>query len=406
MSKPTHFTGQPVFTQLLSLIPRTVIRRLARHHQADRYCKRFKTYDHLVTLLFSTLHQCTSLREVITGIQAHNNRLKHVGLTTTPRRATLADANSRRPAAFFEDLYHALYQYHYGILPDSLRGRSKLDRLFIIDSTTVSLFSTVLASTGSFGLNGKKKGGIKAHLLVRAKDNLPCFIQLTEGSQNDRKFLPYINLPPGSIVVMDRGYKNYNRLRTWSEQKVNWITRPDARAVYEITGGNIVDNNDSANGVVADYKIDLGNPATVNLQPIQKARMVVFEDKLTGKIYEFITNDFRSAPLTIADLYKKRWQIETLFKRVKQNFNLYNFLGDSENAIRIQLWCTFIADLLVKVVKDKVARKRNWSMANLTGLIRIHLFTYINLTAFLRNPEKALLEYNDPMDESLLLFKT
>lgn len=406
MSKPTHFTGQPVFNQLLSLIPRSIIRRLVRQHQADRYCKKFKAYDHLVTLLFSTLHQCTSLREAITGIQAHNNRLKHVGLTATPRRTTLADANHRRPSAFFEDLYHQLYQYHYGCLPDSLRGNSKLDRLFIIDSTIISLFSAVLGSTGSFGLNGKKKGGIKAHLLVRAKDNLPCFIQLTEGARNDRKFLPYIHLPPGSIVVMDRGYKNYDRLRLWSRQKISWITRPDARAVYKITGGNIVKNSDTQAGVVADYTIDLGNPKTANVQPIQKARMVVFEDRLTDKIYEFITNDFRSAPLIIAELYKKRWQIETLFKRLKQNFNLYNFLGDSENAIRIQLWCTFIADLLVKVVKDKAARKRNWSMANLTGLIRLHLFTYINLAAFLQNPEKALLMFKDPADETLLLFKT
>ncbi len=406
MGKPKHFTGQPVFNQLLSLIPRPIIARLVRKYAADRYCKKFKTYDHLVTLLFSTLHQCTSLRELITGIQAHHSRLKHVGLTNTPRRATLADANSRRPAALFEELYHELYRCHYGDLPDSLRGTSKLDRLFIIDSTTVSLFSTVLTGTGSFGLNGKKKGGIKAHLLVRAKDNLPCFIRLTEGIQNDRRFLPYINLPPGSIVVMDRGYKNYNRLRSWSEQKISWITRPDARAVYDITGGYIVKDKDADAGVVADFLIDLGNPATADLQPIQKARMVVFEDRGNDKIYEFITNDFRSAPLTIADLYKKRWQIETLFKRIKQNFNLYNFLGDNENAIRIQLWCTFIADLLVKIVKDKTAKKRNWSMANLTGLVRLHLFTYINLKAFLTDPDSALLDYLDPVDEKLLLFKT
>jgi len=405
MNKTKHFTGQPIFNQLLSLIPRSVINRLVRKYQADRYCKKFRCYDHLVTMLFSTLQQCSSLRELTTGMQACYGRLKHLGLTHTPRRATLADANLRRPVGFFEDLYHELYSLHYGGLPDSLKGKTKLDRLFIIDATTVSLFSTVLAGAGSFGLNGKKKGGIKAHLLVRARDNVPCFVRLTEGIQNDRKFLPYVHLPEGSIVVMDRGYNKYGQLRSWTRQKVTWITRPDARAVYTIINEKGVDDKDVSAGITADYGIELGNPRTAHLQAIQKVRMIVLYDQLSQKTYEFITNDFRSAPRTIAALYKQRWQIETLFKRIKQNFNLHNFLGDSENAIRIQLWCTFIADLLIKITKDKAA-KRKWSMANLTGLVRLHLFTYIRLWYFLQHPDKALLAYEEPDEKQLLLFKT
>ena len=405
MCKPKHFTGQPIFSQLLSFIPRSVVNRLVRKYRADRYCKKFKGYDHLVTMLFCTLQQCTSLRELITGMQASYGRLKHLGLTHTPRRTTLADANSRRPVGFFEDLYHEIYRLHYGGLPDSLRGKTKLERLFIIDATTVSLFSTVLAGAGSFGLNGKKKGGIKAHLLVRAKDNVPCFVRLTEGKQNDQKFLPYVSVPERSIVVMDRGYKNYDQLRNWTTQKVTWITRPDARAVYSVGGGNVVSDKEGEAGIVADYFIDLGNPKTDHLQAIQRARMIVFDDKQSNKILEFITNDFRFKPCTIAELYKKRWQIETLFKRIKQNFNLHNFLGDNENAIRIQLWCTLIADLLIKITKDKT-KKRNWSMANLSGLVRLHLFTYIKLKYFLEHPDKALLEYEEPFNEQLLLFKT
>ena len=406
MDKPKHFAGQPIFNQLLFFIPRPLVNRLVRKYDADRYCKRFKSYDHLVTMLFSTLHQCSSLRELITGMQACYSRLKHLGLTHTPRRATVADANCRRSVNFFEDLYHELYRLHYGGLPDSLHGKSKLDRLFIIDATTISLFSTVLAGAGSFGLNGKKKGGIKAHLLVRAKDNVPCFLRLTEGKQNDRKFLPYVRLPKGSIVVMDRGYNNYGRLRSWTQQKVTWITRPDARAVYRIVHKKPIDEKQASCGIISDYCIALGNPHTVHLQAIQNVRMVVLYDQQTQTSYEFITNDFSSSALTIAQLYKKRWQIETLFKRVKQNFNLHNFLGDTENAIRIQLWCTFIADLLIKIIQDKTAKKRKWSMANLAGLIRLHLSTYINLRYFLENPDQALLVYEHPVEEQLQLFKT
>ncbi len=406
MSKINHFTGQPIFNQLLSLIPRPIVNKLVRRYNANRYCKKFKCYDHLVTMLFGSLHQCSSLRELITGMQVCCDRLKHLGLIHTPRRTTLADANSRRPVPFFEDLYHEIYKLHYGALPDSLREKSKLDRLFIIDFTTISLFSTVLAGAGSFGLNGKKKGGIKAHVLLRAKDNVPCFIRLTESKQNDRKFLPFVQLPTGSIVVMDRGYNNYKRLSDWTKQKVTWITRPDARAVFKIIEKKAVNEKDKQAGVIEDNIIELGNPRTAKLNAIQKVRMVIFFDKENQKLYEFITDNFKFTALTIADLYKKRWQIETLFKRLKQNFNLYNFLGDNENAIRIQLWCTLIADLLIKIVKDKTAKKRNWSMANLTGLIRLHLSTYINLRSFLENPEKSLMGYHDPMEEQLKLFVT
>ena len=405
MGKPKHFTGQPIFNQVLSLIPRSTVNRLIRKYKADRYCKKFKSHDHLVTMLFSTLQQCSSLRELITGMQACYGRLKHLGLSHTPRRTTLADANCRRPVGFFEDLYHELYRLHYGSLPDSLKGKKKFDRLFIIDATTVSLFSTVLAGAGSFGLNGKKKGGIKAHLLVRAKDNVPCFVRLTEAVQNDRTFLPYVHLPAGSIVAMDRGYNNYGQLRKWTHQKVTWITRPDARAVYNVTSEKHFDDKDASAGIIADYCIDLGNPKTSHLQAIQKVRLIKLYDQLNQKHYDFTTNDFKSAPRTIAALYKQRWQIETLFKRIKQNFNLHNFLGDNENAIRIQIWCTLIADLLIKITKDKTT-KRSWSMANLSGLIRLHLFTYIDLRYFLEYPDKALLEYEDPIDLQLLLFKT
>ena len=402
MGKPKHFTGQPVYTQLLSLIPRSTVNKLVRKYHADRYCKKFRSYDHLVTMLFCTLQQCSSLRELTTGMQACYGRLKHLGINYTPRRTTLADANCRRPVGLFEDLYHALYTLHYGSLPDSLRGKSKFDRFFIVDATTVSLFSTVLAGAGSFGLNGKKKGGIKAHCLVRAKDNVPCFIRLTQAVQNDRKFLPYIHLPPGSIVAMDRGYNNYTQLRKWTSQKVTWITRPDARAVYNIVNEKHLDGNDIEAGITSDYCIELGNPKTGT---IPKVRLIKFHDPIKDKFYDFITNDFRSAARTITGLYKQRWQIETLFKRIKQNFNVHNFLGDSENAIRIQLWCTLIADLLIKITKDKMTN-RNWSMANLTGLVRLHLFTYINLRYFLQHPDKALIHYEHPEENQMLLFKT
>lgn len=407
MAKSKHFTGQPIFNQLLFLIPRSLVGKLTRRHQADRYCKRFHSYDHLVTLLFNSFHQCTSLRELTTGLQASAHRLRHLGLTQTPRRSTIADAGLRRPHAFFEDLYQQLYQKYYGTLPDSLKGLRQADRLFIIDSTTISLFSTALQGAGSYGRNGKKKGGLKAHVLMRAKDGVPCFVRLSEGKASDGSFLPYLTLPPGSIVVMDRGYRRYQQFSQWTAQGVRWITRLSARAVYQKREKRKLTQEQRRAGVREDRIIELGNPRTAHLNKVQRARLVRFTDPETQKEYQFLTNDFRSSALTIAGLYRKRWQIELLFKSLKQHFNLSDFLGDSENAIRIQLWCTLIAALLLKIVKDQVGRqKKVWSMANLAGLIRLHLGTYIHLKHFLKNPETALLQYQPPPEPQLLLFRT
>ena len=402
MPKSTFFTGQPIFNQLLCLIPRNMVSALVRQHKTDRYCKKFRSYDHLVTMLYCVFHGCSSLREVVTGMQAMSSRLAHLGVLSCPRRSTLADANGARTASLFEDLYHQIYRRYYGSLPDSLKGKKILNRLFVIDSTIISLFSTVMQSTGSYGLNGKKKGGVKAHLLVRAKDNLPCFIRLTPGKKGDSSFLPLVRLPEGSIVVMDRGYRNYQQLISWNEQKITWVSRLNARAVYKIVKLNALNSHQQSQGVQQDASIELGNPRTSSINAIQKARLITFYDAITGKQLYFITNNLKLAASTIADIYKRRWQIELLFKRIKQNFQLHFFLGDNENAIRIQLWCTFIADLLVKIIKDQVDNKRKWSMANLAGLIRLHLGTYIALYEFLYNPEKALINYQHPTNNMQL----
>lgn len=395
MGKSTFFTGQPIFNQLLSLIPRIEFAELSRKHQADRYCKRFSSYAHLITLLYSTLHKCSSLREVATGMQACGQRLRHLGLNYTPRRSTLADANARRPAALFEELYHLLYRRHYGCLPDSLHGRKIIDKLFMIDSTVITLFSSAIQGTGDRPANGKRKGGVKAHVLLAAKENIPCFVSITEGKKADHTFLPQVTLPAGSIVVIDKGYRSYEQFSKWTQQKISWVTRLHSACVYEKRQQCPLSENQIRKGVKADFEILLGSPKAAYIHPLQKARLVLFTDPISGNCFEFITNNFTYSAATIAEIYKKRWQIELVFKRIKQNFQLHFFLGDNENAIKIQLWCTFIADLLIKIVKDKVAPKRKWSMSNLAALVRLHLGTYINLYAFLAQPDKALMNYSE-----------
>ena len=410
MSKSSFFTGQPVLNQLLSLIPHSLVNELARKCKSDHYYKKFRAYDHLVSMLFSGFHHCSSLRELITGLQANAHRLTHLGMLYTPRRSTLADANKNRSAVFFEKLFKRLYHFHYGNLPDSLSHRRLSERLFIVDSTTITLFSQVLKGAGIYGSNGKKKGGIKAHVLFRAKDQTPCFVHLSESAQSDRIIMPMLNLPAGSVIVMDRGYVNYKIMLGWSKQHITWVTRLGAWLKWKVVEQREITEYHRQQGIRSDEIIILGNPGTQKRNPLQKARLITFYDKATKREFQFLSNNLEYSPLTIAGIYKRRWDIELLFKRIKQNFQLAYFLGDNENAIKIQVWCTLIADLLIKVIKDRVERinNRKWSFANIAGLIRQHLTTYIDLVKFLLDPDKAVLQYIQEATAhyQLTLFKT
>src|SRR5690606_18086424 len=234
MPKSTYFTGQPILGQLLSFIPRSKVEQLALKHHSNRYCKKFKAYDHLVTMLFSGFHHCSSLRELVTGLQANSSRLGHLGMRYTPRKSTLADANKRRSADLFRDLFYYLRSRYYGFSPDSrLRGKLN-ERLFIVDSTTITLFSEVFKACGNAMANGRKKGGVKAHTLIRAKDDVPCFVHITEAAASDRKVMPALHLPPGSILVMDKGYNSYIPMAKWTKQNVSWVTRLNIRACWQV----------------------------------------------------------------------------------------------------------------------------------------------------------------------------
>ena len=407
MGKSTYFTGQPVLTQLLHLIPVQLVEQLSKSFGCDRYYKKFKAYDHLVSMLFCGFHQCTSLRELITGLQANSYRLQHLRLKYTPRRSTLADANKKRPSDFFEAVFHGLVKKHYGVLPDSLKG-SKLDeKLFIIDSTTISLFCDVMKAAGYYR-NGKKKGGVKAHTLMRLKDQVPSCIYLTESARNDRIFMSMIKLPAHSIIVMDKGYVNYTIMKQWSEDKITWVSRVNEGAKYAVVEKRLLSEYHKENGVREDRTIQLGKPESKT--PTQLARLISYHDQSKKKTFTFITNNLELSPLTIANIYRKRWGIESLFKRVKQNFQFHNFLGDNENAIKIQVWCTLIADLLVAITKDKVdkLRKRKWAFSNIAAMIRLHLITYIDLIKFLTNPEKAIMKYSKEIvhNQQLRIFDT
>jgi hypothetical protein len=408
MGKHTFFTGQPIFSQLLNLIPGSIVNQAARQHRSDRYCKRFSTHNHLVTMLYASFQQCNSLREVITGLQANGSKLFHTGLSYTPRRSTLSDANERRKAKVFEDIYHRIYQHYYGSLPDS-GSKKTIDRreLYIIDSTTITLFSNIIRGAGSYQRSGRKKGGVKAHMLLHAGHEAGSFIRITEGKQHDLVFLRTLTVPGGSILVFDKAYANYKKFAEWDKQNIMWVTRQKNDAVSEKLKSLPVDDLSKQNGVIKDEWIRIGRPSNQSKIPLIEVRRITYKDAQTKKRFQFITNDTTNRPEQIAAIYKRRWQIELVFKRIKQRYPLRYFLGDNENAIHIQIWMALLCDLLIQIIKDQLKNQKvKWSYANLASMIKLHLMTYIRLFAFLKNPEKTLLHYCRPPDTLPSLFQT
>jgi hypothetical protein len=385
MNKSNFFTGQPVFSQLIRFIPRQIISKASRDHQSDRYAKKFDTYHHLITMLYTCFQKCTSLREVTTGLHASEGKLQSLNMRYLPHRSTLSDANQRRTPAVFEQIYFDLLARYQYFLSDSRFKDPLLKRLIIIDSTTISLFQDILKNAGRTPSNGKKKGGIKVHMAVNAREDVPYLVRLTAASKADAPFMRELHPPPGSIVVMDRGYVNFRCMNRWKAAQADWITRLRANNIVAVTKQKQITTTDKMSGVKADQLILLGFKNN-QIEQVE-CRLIKYDDSETGKSFQFITSNKQLSPLKIAMLYKQRWQIEMLFKRLKQNMPLEYFLGDNENAIKIQIWCALIADLLLKVVRSKV--KRSWAFSNLASFIRLHLMNYTHIFKFLEQPEKC-----------------
>ena len=361
------------------------IKKLSQVHQGDRYCKKFMTYDHLVTMLYTIFNRCTSIREVTTGLMACETKLNHLRLNYSVRRSTLSDANTRRDSQIFESIYYWLYKRYSKVLPDS-QSEKWGSRLYVMDSTTITLFQEILKGAGTRSVNGKRKGGIKAHTLMKADEDVPQLMKLTPAACADTSFMEEINLPKGSILTFDKGYNNYKLLKKWDTQGVSWVSRLRKAAILEFLEDRPLTDNQTSQGVRSDQWAILGHN---HHKPTKlKVRLISFFDRKNNREFQFLTNNTTLSALTISNIYKRRWEIETLFKRIKQNYPLKSFLGDTENAIRIQIWCALIADLLLKIIQKQV--KKHWGFMNLASMIRLHLMTYINVWQFLNHPEKTL----------------
>ena len=388
MDKGKTFVGQPILAQVISCIPKREVQLISKAHQSDRYYKKITLQTHLTTLLYGVLSCCHGLREICEGMLVCEGKLNHLGLQKAPARSTLSDANNNRHWTAFESIYYMLLKRYHSFLSDSRLKGLRIRNLKIIDSTTLRLFSDLLRGVGRNPINGgRKKGGIKVHTMMDAFSGVASFVRMTEAKVHDKRFLAHLTLETGSFIVFDKAYNTYRQFARWTSEQVWFVTRMKKNAVFHVRKV-IIDNTKKKNakGVLKEQYVSVSyKEADGTPQKLELRRITFKDDK--GRTYHFMTNNFKISASQVALIYRHRWMIELLFKQIKQNFPLNYFWGESENAIRIQIYCVLIAQVLMVVIKKKSETKR--SFTSIVTVVRLHIMSYVELFAFLKDSYKA-----------------
>ena len=382
-----HLVGQPIFKQLIDFIPREKFDRLVLKHQTDRYYKQFSSWTQLLTLLFGAFSRCDSMGEICDGMMGMQGKLQPFGLESSPAKSTAGDGLRNRDNSFFEAVYFMLLEHFKPILSVSRIDRVSFSKLFIFDSSTIRLFSQVMKGVGRNPKGqGKKKGGLKVHMMIDAHSDTPEFVKISEAKRHDKTFLQYLNLAAHSMIVFDRAYNHYLQFAKWTQQQINFVCRLKSNAVYQVVQEIFKQElKQGESGVLAEEHIHL----SYKEQKQQKTlclRKVTYRDE-KGIVYRFITNNWEISNEEVAYLYKLRWNIELLFKKLKQNFQLHYFYSETENGIKTQIWCTLIAQLLLMVLRVKSQSKKAFS--TIAALVRIHLISYLEVFWMVQNSRRT-----------------
>jgi hypothetical protein len=355
--------------------------------KSDRYYKSFSTWDELVTLLFGVFTRCDSAREVCDGMAALGGKLNYLGMDSAPAKSTFNDGLNNRKEEVFEKLYFALLKYFSPLLSDSRKEGVQFEQFYAFDSTTIRLFSDVLKGVGRNPKDeGKKKGGLKVHMLTDVHADSAKFVKMSEAKLHDKNFLKQLILPQGSMTVFDKAYNHYLQFAKWTEDDVFFVCRLKDNAKYEVQ--NTVFEQilpEKTAGVLKEEHIHLAYKEDKK-QKTLCLRKVTYRDE-KGRMYQFITNNWEISNEEVALIYKLRWTIELVFKKLKQNFQLHFFYSESENGIKTQVWVTLTAHLLLTVLKRK--SKSNKAFSTLAALIRIHFISHLDLYWVIENGRRT-----------------
>jgi hypothetical protein len=369
-----------IFSQILQLIPRFEFESAVRKHDAERHARGFSSWGQFIAMLFCQLGHAKSLREICGGLAASEGKLRHLGLPAAPARSTLAYANEHRPWQLCQTVFDQLLAKCQTLAASQPGTRKKRkfrfkNPLLSLDASVIDLCATMF-DWAKFRLT---KGAVKLHLLLDHDGYLPSYAVITEGKKHEVRVARQMRFAPGTILVFDRGYTDYEWFASLIQQGVYFVTRLKENADYGVVENLAVPQG---RGVRRDQVIFFYKLAKAGIDAY--FRRIEFYDEENDRVLVFLTSHMGLAAATIAAVYKERWQIELFFRALKQSLRVKTFVGTSANALKTQLWTALIAMLLVKYLQLKSSF--GWSLSNLVALLRQQLFVYRDLWTWIDDP--------------------
>ena len=369
-----------IFSQILQLISRLEFEAAVRKHKAEHHARGFTCWGQFIAMLFCQLGHAKSLREICGGLAASEGKLRHLGRPQAPARATLAYANEHRPWQLYRTVFDQLLAKCQAVAASQPGTRKK--RKFRFTNPLMSLDASVIdlcANMFDWAKFRLTKGAVKLHLLLDHDGYLPSFAVITEGKKHEVRVARQMRFTPGTILVFDRGYTDYEWFVHLLQQGVYFVTRLKENADYGVVEERMVPQR---RGVLRDQVIFFYKLAQAGIDAY--FRRIEFYDEEQERVLVFLTSPRDLAAATIAAVYKERWQIELFFRALKQSLRVKTFVGTSAQALKTQLWTALIAMLLVKYLQLKSTF--GWSLSNLVALLRQQLFVYRDLWTWIENP--------------------
>jgi putative transposase len=360
-----------ILQQLLKIIPRHEFEALANKHHSGRAFRSTSRWTQFVTMMMAQLAGRNSLRDIVENIAAQSHRLYHLG-SASISRSSLSRINNDKSYELYEDLFSTLLKRCQSMAPGH-KFRFK-NSLYSLDASTIDL----CLSAFPWADFRSTKGAIKLHVGLNHSGYLPEFVTITEGTTSDITAGRMFNFPKGSIVAIDKGYNDYEWYKRLTDNGIFFVTRLKKNAKYRVVARRDVNRN---SGLTSDQTIEFTGAQTAKKCPTA-LRRIGYTDAVSGKHYIFLTNNFKLAAKTIADIYKARWDVELFFKWIKQNLKIKSFVGTSKNAVLTQIWIAMCAYLLLCLIKFQSKIKK--SLQQMLRLLQLNLFEKRDLMALLR----------------------
>jgi len=368
-------SGRTVFAQLLGFVPFGHFEHLVDIYQANRWTRDFTAWSHFICMAYAQFTRREGLRDLIACLNSQSAKLYHVGLRNRVTRSTLADANERRNCELFESLGQRLIQMATALHKNRDIGLGLKEPLYAMDSTTIDL-CLKLFPWADFR---STKAAVKAHTVIDLRGAIPVMITITTGKVHDVKALDALQLPAGSIVVLDRGYVDFARLYALVQRQCSFVVRGKDNLKCAIIDSHPFD---PSTGVRADQTIQLLTQKSKKGYPRPLRRVAFFDEKSQLDLV-FLSNRLDLPALTIAAIYKQRWQIELFFKWLKQNLTVKHFFGNSLNAVKSQIWIAVCVYLIALIAHKEIGM--GISLRNFLHLVEVNMFEKITLKQMVSN---------------------